>query len=56
MRTDGVNAEKLLLLDARGKARAGLGLDNNGEVGLMSREGSRALAFSRRSVYVKLFD
>ncbi|NJN68890.1 MAG: hypothetical protein HC801_00285 [Nitrospira sp.] len=34
---NGVNAEEFLLLDARGNARAGLGLDANGEVGLVLR-------------------
>ncbi len=47
-KTNGVNAEEFLLLDGSGKARAGLGLDQNGEVGLvlMSRDGSRTLALS----------
>jgi len=47
-KTNGVNAEEFLLLDSTGKARAGLGLDKNGEVGLvlMSRDGSRTLALS----------
>lgn len=45
---NGVNAEEFLLLDQNGKARAGLGLDQNGEVGLVmtSRDGSRTLALS----------
>ena len=45
---NGVNAEEFLLLDAKGKARAGLGLDANGEVGLVltSRDGNRTLALS----------
>lgn len=45
---NGVNAEEFLLLDAKGKARAGLGLDANGEVGLVlrSKEGSRTLTLS----------
>ena len=54
-----VNAEEFLLLDTSGKARAGLGLDKNGEVGLvlMSRDGSRKLALSPEDQFVvKLFD
>jgi hypothetical protein len=45
---NGVNAEEFLLLDAKGKARAGLGLDANGEVGfvLRSKDGSRTLTLS----------
>ncbi|MBX3303124.1 MAG: hypothetical protein KF693_12990 [Nitrospira sp.] len=45
---NGVNAEEFLLLDARGKARAGLGLDANGEVGfvLRSKDGNRTLTLS----------
>ncbi len=45
---NGVNAEEFLLLDARGKARAGLGLDANGEVGLVlrSKDGRRTLTLS----------
>ena len=44
----GVNAEEFLLLDVRGKARAGLGLDANGEVGLVlsSKDGNRTLRLS----------
>jgi hypothetical protein len=47
-KVNGINAEEFLLLDATGKARAGLGLDKNGEVGLvlMSRDGNRKLALS----------
>ena len=47
-KTNGVNAEEFLLLDTSGKARAGLGLDKNGEVGLVlkSRDGNRTLALS----------
>ncbi len=47
-KTNGVHAEEFLLLDAKGKARAGLGLDANGEVGLVlrSKDGSRTLTFS----------
>lgn len=45
---NGVNAEEFLLLDAQGKARAGLGLDANGEVGfvLRSKDGNRTLTIS----------
>lgn len=45
---NGVNAEEFLLLDSSGKARAGLGLDANGEVGLVlsSKDGRRTLRFS----------
>ena len=45
---NGVNAEEFLLLDSKGKARAGLGLDANGEVGLVlsSKDGRRTLTFS----------
>lgn len=45
---NGVNAEEFLLLDATGKARAGLGLDANGEVGLVlrSKDGNRTLTLS----------
>jgi hypothetical protein len=47
-KANGVNAEEFLLLDQNGKARAGLGLDPAGEVGLVmtSRDGSRKLALS----------
>jgi hypothetical protein len=47
-KANGVNAEEFLLLDQSGKARAGLGLDANGEVGfvLTSRDGNRTLALS----------
>ena len=47
-KANGVNAEEFLLLDQSGKARAGLGLDANGEVGLVltSRDGNRTLALS----------
>ncbi len=47
-KSNGVNAEEFLLLDQSGKARAGLGLDANGEVGLVmtSRDGGRKLALS----------
>ena len=56
---NGLNAEEFLLVDHTGKARAGLGLDANGEVGLVltSRDGSRTLALSPDgSVAVKLSD
>ena len=45
---NGVNAEEFLLLDVKGKARAGLGLDANGEVGLVlrSKDGTRTLTLS----------
>lgn len=58
-KANGVNAEEFLLLDASGKARAGLGLDQNGEVGLVltSRDGSRKLALSPDDRFaVKLTD
>ncbi len=47
-KANGVHAEEFLLLDAKGKARAGLGLDANGEVGLvlMSKDGNRTLTLS----------
>lgn len=47
-KTNGVNAEEFLLLDPSGKARAGLGLDANGEVGLIltSKDGNRTLTLS----------
>jgi hypothetical protein len=47
-KANGVNAEEFLLLDQSGKARAGLGLDANGEVGfvLTSKDGSRTLTLS----------
>jgi hypothetical protein len=47
-KSNGVNAEEFLLLDSNGKARAGLGLDKIGEVGLLltSRDGNRKLALS----------
>lgn len=45
---NGIHAEEFLLLDQLGKARAGLGLDPNGEVGLVltSRDGNRTLALT----------
>jgi hypothetical protein len=58
-KANGVNAEEFLLLDSTGKARAGLGLDKNGEVGLvlMSRDGNRKLALSPDDRFaVKLSD
>lgn len=47
-KANGVNAEEFLLLDRTGKPRAGLGLDANGEVGLVlaSKDGSKKLALS----------
>ena len=47
-KANGVNAEEFLLLDQAGRARAGLGLDANGEVGLVltSKDGSRTLTLS----------
>ncbi len=47
-KANGVNAEEFLLLDPAGKARAGLGLDANGEVGLVltSKDGNRTLSLS----------
>ncbi len=47
-KANGVNAEEFLLLDQSGKARAGLGLDANGEVGLVltSKDGNRTLTLS----------
>jgi hypothetical protein len=58
-KSNGMNAEEFLLLDATGKARAGLGLDKNGEVGLVmvSRDGNRKLSLSPDDrVVVKLSD
>ena len=58
-KTNGVNAEEFLLLDQNGRARAGLGLDQNGEVGLVltSRDGGKTLALSPDGpVAVKLSD
>ncbi|HBH80039.1 MAG TPA: hypothetical protein DDY39_09455 [Nitrospira sp.] len=45
---NGVNAEEFLLLDSIGRARAGLGLDAKGEVGLVlrSKDGNRTLTLS----------
>jgi len=47
-KANGVNAEEFLLLDQAGKARAGLGLDANGELGLIltSKGGTRTLTLS----------
>jgi hypothetical protein len=47
-KANSVNAEEFLLIDPSGKARAGLGLDQNGEVGLVltSRDGDRKLALT----------
>ena len=58
-KANGMNAEEFLLLDTTGKARAGLGLDKNGEVGLVmvSRDGNRKLSLSPDDrVAVKLSD
>jgi hypothetical protein len=58
-KANGVNAEEFLLLDQSGKARAGLGLDQNGEVGLIltSRDGNRKLALSPDGpIVIKLTD
>ena len=58
-KANGVHAEEFLLLDQAGKARAGLGLDSDGEVGLVltSRDGNRTLALSPDGlVAVKLTD
>ncbi len=56
---NGLNAEEFLLVDQAGKARAGLGLDAAGEVGLVltSRDGNRTLALSPDGpVAIKLTD
>jgi hypothetical protein len=56
---NGVNAEEFLLIDQTGKARAGLGLDSNGEVGLVltSRDGNRKLSLSPdEPIAIKLSD
>jgi hypothetical protein len=47
-KANSVNAEEFLLVDSNGKARAGLGLDANGEVGLIltSRDGNRKLTLT----------
>jgi hypothetical protein len=47
-KANSVNAEEFLLIDPSGRARAGLGLDQNGEVGLVltSRDGDRKLALT----------
>jgi len=47
-KANSVNAEEFLLVDPAGKARAGLGLDANGEVGLVltSKDGKRTLTLS----------
>ena len=58
-KSNGVNAEEFLLLDHAGRARAGLGLDSNGEVGLVltSRDGNRSLSLSPDApVAIKLSD
>ena len=47
-KSNSINAEEFLLLDKAGKVRAGLGLDANGEIGLVmtSRDGGRKLYLS----------
>jgi hypothetical protein len=58
-KANSVNAEEFLLLDSSGKARAGLGLDANGEVGfvLTSRDGNRRLYLTPdESTVIKLTD
>lgn len=47
-KSNGVSAEEFLLLDKSGKVRAGLGLDANGEIGLVltSKDGARKLYLS----------
>lgn len=58
-KVNGVNAEEFLLLDAKGKARAGIGLDANGEVGLVlkSKDGNRTLNLSPdESSFIKLVE
>lgn len=56
---NGVHAEEFLLLDAKGRARAGLGLDGNGELGLVlrSKDGNRTLTLSPDDPYaIKLVE
>lgn len=58
-KANSVNAEQFLLLDSSGKARAGLGLDKNGEVGLVltSRDGNRKLYLTpEERTVIKLTD
>ncbi|MBI5777125.1 MAG: hypothetical protein HY444_07020 [Nitrospirae bacterium] len=58
-RTNKASAEEFLLLDKNGTARAGLGLDANGEVGLVltSKDGGRRLYLSPDDrVALKLLD
>ena len=58
-KANSVNAEEFLLIDHNGRARAGLGLDLNGEVGLVltSRDGNKTLALSPDGpVAIKLTD
>lgn len=58
-KTNVVNAEEFLLLDRSGQPRAGLGLDANGEVGLVliSKDGSKTLSLSPDDrLAVKLID
>ncbi len=47
-KANSVRAEEFLLLDQSGNARAGLGVDQNGEVGLVlkSRDGNRTLGLT----------
>lgn len=47
-KANSVNAEESLLIDSSGEARAGLGLDQNGEVGLIltNRDGNRKLSLT----------
>ena len=47
-RAQGVTAEEFFLVDKFGKVRAGLGLDDNGEVGLIltNKDGSKKLYVS----------
>ncbi|MBM4119780.1 MAG: hypothetical protein ACKOBZ_02125 [Nitrospira sp.] len=58
-KSNSLTAEEFLLLDKAGKVRAGLGLDANGEIGLVltSRDGSRKLYLSPdESAAVRLVD
>ena len=58
-KSKGVSAEEFLLLDKAGKVRAGLGLDANGEIGLVmtSKDGTRKLYLSPdESSAVRLVD
>jgi hypothetical protein len=56
---NGVHAEEFLLLDSKGKVRAGLGLDTNDEVGfvLRSKDGHQTLTLSPdEPTVIKLVD